>query len=63
MKTLFETSKTENFVLVSRSGEILAMIQAYSFEHAVEEMNNKVGTATRRSSDCIMSLAEYRATR
>ena len=63
MKTLFESSKTENFVLISRSGEVLAMIQAYSCEHAVEVLGERVGTATRRTSDCIMSLSEYRATR
>ena len=63
MTTLFETSKTENFVLVSRSGEVLAMVKAYSFDHAVEVMSDRVGTKTRRSSDFIMSLSEYRANR
>ena len=47
------------YYLVTRKNEVIASVDAHNFEHAVEEMNNKVGTATRRSSDCIMSATEY----
>jgi hypothetical protein len=51
------------YYLVTRKNEVIAWVFACNFEHAVEEMNNKVGTATRRSLDCIMLAAKYQPAR
>ena len=47
------------FYLVSRKNEVLAWVTAQSLEHAVEVMAEKIGTATRRDSDCIMPASDY----
>ena len=49
----------QTYYLVTRKNEVIAHCLAFNFEHAVEAMNDKVGTATRRSSDCIMAASEY----
>jgi hypothetical protein len=48
------------YYLVTRKNEVIGWVMAFNFEHAVEQMNSKVGLLTRRVSDCIMAASEYR---